>query len=176
MPEFITCLHEETAVDMATGYAKATGKPDRGPCCTATLGPAARLHGHLPSLLRRRADDHPDRPATRASSRAHTADDMASMTRGLHQVGTPSPRPCPRRSTPLQEAYRQATTAPTGPVVVIVDTEIQKGSGRFAAGPRLPAGGEQGHRPGHGGQAGRAPARGQDPAPGGWAICAPPRA
>ncbi len=27
MPEFITCLHEETAVDMATGYAKATGKP-----------------------------------------------------------------------------------------------------------------------------------------------------
>ena len=54
MPEFLTCTHEESAVGMAHGYFKVTGKP------LLTLvprhrRPAARLDGDLQRLVRPRA-------------------------------------------------------------------------------------------------------------------------
>ncbi|MGZ3365174.1 MAG: thiamine pyrophosphate-binding protein [Caulobacteraceae bacterium] len=123
MPEFITCLHEESAVDMATGYAKATGKPIVA-LLHGTLGLQhasmaiyQAYYGGVPIIILAGRD--------KGFIQAHTADDMASMIRGFTKWDA-QPKTLPEALDALQEAYRQATTAPTGPVVVIVDTEIQK--------------------------------------------------
>ena len=123
MPEFITCLHEETAVDMATGYAKATGKPLVA-LLHGTLGLQhasmaiyQAYYGGVPMIILAGRD--------KGFIQAHTADDMASMIRGFTKWDA-QPKTLPEALDALQEAYRQATTAPTGPVVVILDTEIQK--------------------------------------------------
>jgi thiamine pyrophosphate-dependent acetolactate synthase large subunit-like protein len=123
MPEFITCLHEETAVDMATGYGKATGKP----MCAMLHGTLGLQHasmaiyqayyGGVPMLLIAGRDD--------GFIQAHTANDMAAITRGFTKWDA-QPKTLPDAIASLQEAYRQAITPPTGPVVVILDTEIQK--------------------------------------------------
>ena len=122
-PEFITCLHEESAVDMATGYAKATGKPIVA-LLHGTLGLQhasmaiyQAYYGGVPMIILAGRD--------KGFIQAHTADDMASMVRGFTKWDA-QPKTLPEALDVLQEAYRQATTAPTGPVVVIVDTEIQK--------------------------------------------------
>ena len=123
MPEFITCLHEETAVDMATGYAKATGKPIVA-LLHGTLGLQhasmaiyQAYYGGVPMIILAGRD--------KGFIQAHTADDMASIVRGFTKWDA-QPKTLPEALDTLQEAYRQATTAPTGPVVVILDTEIQK--------------------------------------------------
>jgi thiamine pyrophosphate-dependent acetolactate synthase large subunit-like protein len=123
MPEFITCLHEETAVDMATGYAKATGKPIVA-LLHGTLGLQhasmaiyQAYYGGIPMIILAGRD--------KGFIQAHTADDMASMIRGFTKWDA-QPKTLPEAIDALQEAYRQATTAPTGPVVLILDTEIQK--------------------------------------------------
>jgi thiamine pyrophosphate-dependent acetolactate synthase large subunit-like protein len=122
-PEFITCLHEETAVDMATGYAKATGKPIVA-LLHGTLGLQhasmaiyQAYYGGVPMIILAGRD--------KGFIQAHTADDMASMIRGFTKWDA-QPKTLPEALDALQEAYRQATTAPTGPVVLIMDTEIQK--------------------------------------------------
>ena len=123
MPEFITCLHEETAVDMATGYAKATGKPIVA-LLHGTLGLQhasmaiyQAYYGGVPMIILAGRD--------KGFIQAHTADDMASMVRGFTKWDA-QPKTLPEALDALQEAYRQATTAPTGPVVLIMDTELQK--------------------------------------------------
>jgi acetolactate synthase I/II/III large subunit len=123
MPEFITCLHEESAVDMGTGYAKATGKPLVA-LLHGTLGLQhasmaiyQAYYGGVPMIILAGRD--------KGFIQAHTADDMASMVRGFTKWDA-QPKTLPEALDALQEAYRQATTVPTGPVVVIVDTEIQK--------------------------------------------------
>jgi thiamine pyrophosphate-dependent acetolactate synthase large subunit-like protein len=123
MPEFITCLHEETAVDMATGYAKATGKPIVA-LLHGTLGLQhasmaiyQAYYGGIPMIIMAGRD--------KGFIQAHTADDMASMIRGFTKWDA-QPKTLAEALDALQEAYRQATTAPTGPVVLIMDTEIQK--------------------------------------------------
>jgi acetolactate synthase-1/2/3 large subunit len=123
MPEFITCLHEETAVDMATGYGKAEGKP----MCAMLHGTLGLQHasmaiyqayyGGVPMLLIAGRDD--------GFIQAHTANDMAAIVRGFTKWDA-QPKTLPEALESLQEAYRQAITPPTGPVVVILDTEIQK--------------------------------------------------
>jgi thiamine pyrophosphate-dependent acetolactate synthase large subunit-like protein len=132
MPEFITCLHEESAVDMATGYAKSTGKPMvalvHGTLglqhCSMALYQA--YYGGIPMIVLAGRD--------KGFIQAHTADDMAAMVRGFTKWDA-QPKTLPEALEALQEAYRQATTAPTGPVVVILDTEIQKEPGGSLAVP-----------------------------------------
>ena len=133
MPEFITCLHEETAVDMATGYGKAEGKPMVA-LLHGTLGlqHAAMAiyqayYGGVPMIVIAGRDD--------GFIQAHTANDMAAMVRSYTKWDA-QPKTLAESLTALQEAYRQATTAPTGPVVVVLDTEVQKAEG---AGVQIPA-------------------------------------
>jgi acetolactate synthase-1/2/3 large subunit len=123
MPEFITCLHEETAVDMATGYAKAEGKP----ICALLHGTLGLQHasmaiyqayyGGVPMIILAGRD--------KGFIQAHTADDMAAIVRGFTKWDA-QPKTVAEALDSLQEAYRQAVTPPTGPVVVILDTEVQK--------------------------------------------------
>jgi acetolactate synthase I/II/III large subunit len=123
MPELITALHEETAVDMANGYARAQGRP----MCAMLHGTIGLQHaamaiyqayyGGTPMLLIAGRDD--------GFIQAHTANDMAGIVRSFTKWDA-QPKTLPECVDALQEAYRQAITPPTGPVLVVIDTELQK--------------------------------------------------
>jgi len=123
MPELITALHEETAVDMANGYARAEGKP----MCALLHGTIGLQHasmaiyqayyGGTPLLLIAGRDD--------GFIQAHTANDMGAMVRSFTKWDA-QPTTLAGCLEALQEAYRQALTPPTGPTLVVIDTELQK--------------------------------------------------
>ena len=122
-PEFITALHEETAVDMANGYGKAQGKP----ICALLHGTIGLQHASMaiyqayyagtPMLIIAGRDD--------GFIQAHTADDMAALVRSYTKWDA-QPKTLAESLTAIQEAYRQAITPPCAPTLVILDTELQK--------------------------------------------------
>jgi thiamine pyrophosphate-dependent acetolactate synthase large subunit-like protein len=123
MPEFITALHEESAVDMAHGYGKAEGRP----MCALLHGTLGVQHASMaiyqayysgtPMLLLVGRDDH--------FIQAHTADDMAAMVRSFTKWDA-QPTSLTGCVDAIREAYNQAITPPTGPTLVVLDTEFQK--------------------------------------------------
>jgi acetolactate synthase I/II/III large subunit len=122
-PELITALHEETSVDMANGYARAEGKP----MCAMLHGTLGLQHasmaiyqayyGGTPVLLIAGRDD--------GFIQAHTANDMGAIVRSFTKWDA-QPTTLAGTLEALQEAYRQAITPPTGPTLVVIDTELQK--------------------------------------------------
>ena len=127
MPEFITALHEESAVTMAHGYGKAEGKPM-----------IALLHGtigvqHAAMSIYQAYYDRT--PVLMIAGRdegfiaAHTAHDMAAMVRGFTKWDA-QPKTLAESLTALQHAYNEAITPPTGPTLVVLDTDIQKEEAR----------------------------------------------
>ena len=123
MPEFITALHEESAVTMAHGYAKAEGKP----MLALLHGTIGIQHGamsiyqayqdRVPVLLI--AGNDPDFIA------AHTAHDMAGMVRSYTKWDAQS-KTLDESLRDIQRAYAEAITPPMGPTLVVLDSEIQK--------------------------------------------------
>ena len=123
MPEFITALHEETAVDMANGYGKAEGRP----MCAMLHGTIGLQHASMaiyqayysgtPMLIIAGRDD--------GFIQAHTANDMAALVRSFTKWDA-QPKTLAESLTALQEAYRQAITPPTAPTLVVLDMETQK--------------------------------------------------
>ena len=133
MPEFITALHEESAVDMANGYGKAEGKP----MCALLHGTIGIQHASMaiyqayysgtPLLLLAGRDD--------GFIAAHTANDMAGFVRSITKWDA-QPTSLEGTLTAIQEAYRQAITPPTAPTLVVIDMEFQK---EEAGNMRVPA-------------------------------------
>src|SRR5690606_32152809 len=133
MPEFITALHEESAVDMANGYAKAEGRP----MCALLHGTIGLQHAAMsiyqayysgtPMLLIAGRDD--------GFIQAHTADDMAAMVRPFTKWDA-QPKTLEECLVAIQEAYRQAITPPTAPTLVVIDIELQKEEARDLQVPR----------------------------------------
>ena len=123
MPEFITALHEESAVTMAHGYAKAEGKPMLA-LLHGTIGiqHAAMsiyqaYHDRTPVLML--AGNDPD------FIQAHTAHDMAGMVRSYTKWDS-QPKTLEESLRDIQRAYNEAITPPMGPTLVVLDSEIQK--------------------------------------------------
>jgi thiamine pyrophosphate-dependent acetolactate synthase large subunit-like protein len=124
MPEFITALHEESAVDMCQGYARSEGKP----ICAAVSGAIGMQHaamavyqaflGEAPVIILVGREDLGPR-------QSQTADDIAGIVRAYTKWDA-QPETVEESLEALQEAYRQATTPPCGPVVVVLDSEVQK--------------------------------------------------
>lgn len=124
MPEFISALHEESAVDMAHGYARAEGRP----MCALVQGTIGlqhaamaiyqAYHGQVPMLIIAGRDD-------KYFLQAHTADDVAGVVRAYTKWDA-HPATLAEALDDIQEAYRQAITPPCAPTVVILDTEVQK--------------------------------------------------
>lgn len=122
-PEWITALHEESAVTMAHGYAKAEGKP----MCALLHGTIGIQHASMsiyqayydrvPVLML--AGNDPDFIA------AHTAKDMAGMVRSFTKWDA-QPKSVEEALGAIQQAYNEAITPPMGPTLVVLDTEIQK--------------------------------------------------
>ena len=127
MPEFITALHEESAVTMAHGYGKATGVPM-----------AALLHGtigvqHAAMSIYQAYYDRT--PAVLIAGRdlgfiaAHSANDMAGMVRSFTKWDA-QPKTLAETLVALQRAYDEAITPPMGPTMVVIDIEHQKEEAR----------------------------------------------
>ncbi len=127
MPEFITALHEESAVTMAHGYGKATGVPM-----------AALLHGtigvqHAAMSIYQAYYDRT--PALLIAGRdlgfiaAHSANDMAGMVRSFTKWDA-QPKTLAETLVAIQRAYAEAITPPMGPTLVVVDIEHQKEEAR----------------------------------------------
>jgi len=123
MPEFITALHEESSVDMAHGYGKAEGRP----MCVLLHGTLGIQHASMaiyqayysgtPVLMIAGRDNNFIQP--------HTANDMAAMVRSFTKWDA-QPTSVLGCVEAVREAYNQAMTPPTGPALVVFDTELQK--------------------------------------------------
>jgi acetolactate synthase I/II/III large subunit len=122
--EFITALHEESAVAAAHGYAKAEGKPM-----------AALLHGVIGvqhaamAIYNAYVDRVPivmiagldfDGPVA-----AHNATDMGALVRGFTKWDA-QPRTLTDAIGAIHRAYQVAITPPTAPVMVTLTGDIQK--------------------------------------------------
>jgi acetolactate synthase I/II/III large subunit len=123
MPEWITALHEESAVTMAHGYAKAEGKPM-----------LALLHGtigiqHAAMSIYQAYYDRV--PVVMFAGNdvdfipAHTAHDMAGIVRSYTKWDT-EPKTLDEALVAIQRAYNEAITPPMGPTLVVLTSDIQK--------------------------------------------------
>ena len=127
MPEFITALHEESAVTMAHGYGKATGKP----MCALLHGTIGVQHGAM-SIYQAYYDRT---PVLLIAGRdlgfiaAHSANDMAGMVRSFTKWDA-QPKTLEESLTAIQRAYNEAITPPCGPTMVVIDIELQKEEAR----------------------------------------------
>ena len=123
MPEFITALHEESAVTMAHGYGKATGKP----MCALLHGTIGIQHAAM-SIYQAYYDRT---PALLIAGRdlgfiaAHSANDMAGMVRSYTKWDS-TPKTLEESLVAIQHAYNEAITPPCGPTMVVIDIELQK--------------------------------------------------
>src|SRR5262245_22578051 len=132
MPEFITALHEESAVTMAHGYGKAEGKP----MCALLHGTIGIQHAAMsiyqayydraPVLLLAGRDE--------GFIAAHTAHDMAGMVRSYTKWDA-QPKTLEESLTAIQRAYNEAITPPCGPTLVVLDIELQKEEAKTAKVP-----------------------------------------
>jgi thiamine pyrophosphate-dependent acetolactate synthase large subunit-like protein len=132
-PEWITALHEESAVTMAHGYGKATGKP----MCAMLHGTIGVQHAAM-SIYQAYYDRT---PVLMIGGRdlgfiaAHSANDMAGMVRSFTKWDA-QPKTVEESLVAIQRAYAEAITPPCGPTLVIVDIDLQK---EEAADLKIPA-------------------------------------
>jgi acetolactate synthase I/II/III large subunit len=123
MPEWITALHEESAVTMAHGYAKAEGKP-----MLAVLHGTIGIQHAAMSIYQAYYDRVP--VVMLAGNDvdfipAHTAHDMAGMVRSFTKWDA-EPKTVDEALIAIQRAYNEAITPPTAPTLVVLSSEIQK--------------------------------------------------
>jgi len=124
MPEIISATHEGSAVDMAHGYARAQGKP----MCALIQGTVGlqnasmaiyqAFHGQTPLIILVGNDEE-------NFLKVHTGEDIAGLVRPYTKWDA-QPGSLEETLSALQEAYRQAITPPCAPVLVVLNSDIQK--------------------------------------------------
>jgi len=130
-PEMLMCLHEEHAVAIAHGYAKATGKP----MAVALHSNVGLLHGSM-AIFNAWCDRAPmlifgaTGPVDATLRRPwidwiHTSQDQGALLRNFvkwdDQPGSVAALP-----ESIYRAWQQTATAPHGPVYVCLDAAIQE--------------------------------------------------
>ena len=133
MPEIIMCLHEDHAVSIAHGYAKASGKP----MAVALHSNVGLLHGAM-GIFNAWCDRQPmlilgaTGPVDATLRRPnidwlHTAQDQGQLIRNFvkydDQPGSAAAIP-----ESILRAWQQTATAPRGPTYVCLDATIQEGA------------------------------------------------
>jgi acetolactate synthase-1/2/3 large subunit len=129
-PELLTCLHEEAAVAMAHGYAKAAGKP-MGVFVHGTVGlqhAAMAVYNawvdRVPILMigGNGIDANKRRPGTEWN---HSVQDAAALVRDFVKWDD-APGSLQHFAESTVRAYKIATTPPMEPVLVMADMELQE--------------------------------------------------
>jgi acetolactate synthase-1/2/3 large subunit len=132
-PEWITALHEESAVTMAHGYAKAEGKP-----MLAVLHGTIGIQHAAMSIYQAYYDRVPVLMIAGNDADfipAHTAHDMAGLVRSYTKWDA-EPKTLDEALVAIQRAYNEAITPPMAPTLVVLTSEIQKEN---APNARIPA-------------------------------------
>lgn len=126
MPEMLTCLHEESAVGMAHGYAKIEGKP----IMALLHGPVGLLHASM-AIYNAWADrvpvyiiagNHKD-PAGNVDP-LHSGQDLGALVRDYVKWDDDTITIKQFAASALR-AYKIAMTPPMGPVAVMIDHKMQ---------------------------------------------------
>jgi acetolactate synthase-1/2/3 large subunit len=141
-PELIMCLHEETAVAIAHGYAKAAGKP-MGVMMHGTVG---LQHGSM-AIYNAWCDRVPivmfagngldatqRRPGTEWY---HSVQDAAGLVRDFVKWDD-QPASLQHFAESTVRAYKIATTAPMEPVLIVADIDLQENAIEHEAALRIP--------------------------------------
>jgi acetolactate synthase-1/2/3 large subunit len=128
-PEYITCMHEESSVAMANGYAKVEGKP----VAIAVHGTVGMQHAAM-AVYDAFADHTPvymilgnTQDATHRGGEVgwvHSAQDPASLVRDFTKWDD-QPVSLPHFAESAVRAYKIMMTPPMGPVAIVIDTELQ---------------------------------------------------
>ena len=129
-PEIIQCLHEESAVGMAHGYAKASGKP-MGVMVHGTVGLQHASMGlynawcdHVPLILfgGNGINAETRRPGVEW---IHSAQDPAALVREFIKWDD-QPASLQHFAESTVRAYQFTMTAPMGPVMIALDMDLQE--------------------------------------------------
>ncbi len=130
MPEFITCMHEESAIAMAHGYFKVTGKPALSLC----HGVVGLMHGTMsiynawvdraPVIVVGGTDlDAANRPP--GVPTIHSGQDINALVRDFTKWDD-TPVSLPHFAQSMVRAYKFAMTPPYEPVMIALDAELQE--------------------------------------------------
>jgi acetolactate synthase-1/2/3 large subunit len=129
-PEFLTCLHEESSIGLAHGYAKASGKP----MLVLVHGTVGLQHASM-AIYNAWCDRVPivviggntlDAAMRRPGVEwIHTVQDAAIMVRDFTKWDD-QPLSLAHFDESLMRAYRLASTPPMGPVLLMADSELQE--------------------------------------------------
>ncbi|HWP56568.1 MAG TPA: thiamine pyrophosphate-dependent enzyme [Candidatus Acidoferrales bacterium] len=129
-PEIILCTHEEIAVALANGYARATGEP----MATGLHNVVGLLHASM-AIFNAWCDRTPilnlggggpqDANHRRSTDWVHTALVQGNLVRDFVKYDD-QPHSIESVAESLLRAYRIATTDPKGPVYVCLDSDIQE--------------------------------------------------
>lgn len=129
-PELLTCLHEESSVAMAHGYAKAAGKP-MAVFAHGTVGlqhAAMAIYNawvdRVPVIMfaGNGIDANKRRPGTEWN---HSVQDAAAMVRDYVKWDD-APASLQHFAESTLRAYKIALTPPMAPVLVMADIELQE--------------------------------------------------
>src|SRR5213592_1749315 len=130
MPEFLTCTHEESAVGMAHGYFKITGKPLLT-LCHGTVGLQHASMGiynawcdRVPVIVMGGNDlDAAHRPP--GVPTVHSAQDINALVRDFTKWDD-TPVSLQHYAQSFVRAYKIAMTPPYGPVAISLDAGLQQ--------------------------------------------------
>ncbi|OLB75193.1 MAG: hypothetical protein AUI16_12665 [Alphaproteobacteria bacterium 13_2_20CM_2_64_7] len=130
MPEFLTCAHEESAVGMAHGYFKVTGKPLMT-LCHGTVGlqhAAMAVYNawcdRVPVIIVGGNDlDAAHRPP--GVPTIHSAQDINALVRDFTKWDD-TPVSLQHFAQSFVRAYKIAMTPPYGPVAISLDAGLQQ--------------------------------------------------
>src|SRR6478609_5168222 len=131
MPEFLTCTHEESAIGMAHGYFKASGKPLMS-LCHGTVGlqhAAMAIYNawcdRVPVTVMGGNDlDAAHRPP--GVPTFHSAQDINALVRDFTKWDD-TPVSLQHFAQSFVRAYKYAMTPPYGPVMISLDAGLQQG-------------------------------------------------
>jgi thiamine pyrophosphate-dependent acetolactate synthase large subunit-like protein len=129
MPEFITCMHEESSVAMAHGHYKASGKPQLMLChgtvglMHATMAVYNAWADRVPVIMIGGNDlDAAHRPP--GVPTYHSAQDIGVLVRDFSKWDD-MPVSAQHFAQSFVRAYRYAMTPPYGPVLLSLDAGLQ---------------------------------------------------
>src|SRR5215813_6594891 len=130
MPEFLTCMHEESAVGMAHGYFKIAGKPLLTLCHGtvglqhATMGIYNAWCDRVPVIVVGGNDmDAAHRPP--GVPTFHSAQDINALVRDFTKWDD-APVSAQHFAQSFVRMYKIATTPPYGPVMMSLDAGLQQ--------------------------------------------------
>jgi thiamine pyrophosphate-dependent acetolactate synthase large subunit-like protein len=130
MPEFLTCTHEESAIGMAHGYFKVTGKPLMSLCHGtvglqhATMGIYNAWCDRVPVIVMGGNDlDAAHRPP--GVPTFHSAQDINALVRDFTKWDD-TPVSLQHFAQSFVRAYKIAMTPPYGPVMIALDAGLQQ--------------------------------------------------